>query len=379
MENNSTKLIKILNRIPDIRQQGKVLHSLVDIVFIAIVATVAGADDWECMQIFAEDHIEWFRKYIPLTNGIPSHDTIERVFKQINPKIFMKCFMEWTQMVANIIKKGTVAIDGKTMCSTYDSATGKKALHIVSAWFSETGMVLGQVKTTEKSNEITAIPELLDILDIAGYIVTIDAMGTQKEIAEKIIKNKGDYVLALKGNHPLLHKEIEEFFKEAEDKKYQKEYGINTYQSYDKGHGRIESRNYYITSNIRWLDARKEWKNLTSIGKVVYHSEQNGKKTCETRYYLCSIEADAPKFANTVRKHWGIESMHWSLDVTFNEDSKRVRKDHAPENLSVLHKFAYNILKLEKSKKRRSLKAKRFKASGSLSYLEKVLSCISTD
>ena len=348
-------------------------------VFIAIVATVAGADDWESMQFFAQDNIDWFRKYIPLTNGVPSHDTIERVFKQINPKIFMKCFMEWTQLVANIFKKGIIAIDGKTMCSTYDLATGKKALHIVSAWFSETDMVLGQVKTTEKSNEITAIPELLDILDIAGHIVTIDAMGTQKDIAEKIIKKKGNYVLALKGNHPLLNKEIEEFFKEAEDKKYQKEYGINTYQNYDKGHGRIEHRSYYITSNISWLDARKEWKKLTSIGMVKYHSEQNGKKTCETRYYICSIEADAIKFANAVRKHWGIESMHWSLDVTFNEDSKRVRKDNGPENLSVLHKFAYNILKLEKSKKRSSLKAKRFRASYNLDYLEKVLSCISAN
>lgn len=379
MKNNTTKLIKVLNRIPDIRQQSKVLHSLVDIVFIAIVATVAGADDWESMQFFAQDNIDWFRKYIPLTNGVPSHDTIERVFKQINPKIFMKCFMEWTQLVANIFKKGIIAIDGKTMCSTYDLATGKKALHIVSAWFSETDMVLGQVKTTEKSNEITAIPELLDILDIAGHIVTIDAMGTQKDIAEKIIKKKGNYVLALKGNHPLLNKEIEEFFKEAEDKKYQKEYGINTYQNYDKGHGRIEHRSYYITSNIRWLDARKEWKKLTSIGMVKYHSEKDGKKTCETRYYICSIEADAIKFANAVRKHWGIESMHWSLDVTFNEDSKRVRKDNGPENLSVLHKFAYNILKLEKSKKRSSLKAKRFRASYNLDYLEKVLSCISAN
>jgi len=288
-------------------------------------------------------------------------------------------FAEWTQIVADIVKGGIVAIDGKTMCGTFDSATGKKALHIVSAWFSETGMVLGQVKTTEKSNEITAIPELLDILDIAGYIVTIDAMGTQKEIAEKIIKKKGDYVLALKGNHPLLYEEVEEFFKEVEDEKYRKEHSINIYQDYNKGHGRIERRTYCITSDIRWMDAKKEWKKLTSIGMVKYHSEQNGQKKCEKRYFLCSIDDNAQKFANAVRKHWGIESMHWSLDVTFKEDSKRVRKDNAPENLSVLHKFAYNILKLEKSKKRRSLKAKRFKASGSLDYLEKILSCISAD
>lgn len=375
METKSSKLISILNQIPDVRQESKVLHSLVDIIFIAIVASVAGADDWGCIEIFAQDHEEWFNKYIPLANGVPSHDTFERVFKQINPKIFMKCFMEWTQIIAEIVKGGIIAIDGKTMCGSSDPITGKKALHIVSAWFSETGMVLGQVKTTEKSNEITAIPELLDILDITGCIVTIDAMGTQKDIAEKIIKNKGDYILALKGNHPLLHQEVEEFFEQVEDEEYREEYRINLCQKYDKGHGRIERRDYYITSSLGWMDARKEWKKLTSIGMVVYHSERNGHKKCEKRYFLCSIGDDVGKFAHAVRQHWGIESMHWSLDVTFNEDAKKVRKDHGPENLSILHKFAYNILKQEKTQKR-SLRAKRFKASGNLEYLDKVLSSL---
>jgi predicted transposase YbfD/YdcC len=375
MCNENKSLLAILSKVPDTRQQAKVMHSLVDILFISIVATIAGADDWQCIEDFVEAKADWFRKFIPLANGVPSHDTIERVFKQIDPKIFLQCFMEWTQLIAEIVQKGVIAIDGKTMRGSYDSVNGKKALHMVSAWFSETGITYGQVKTAEKSNEITAIPELIDLLDLTGQIVTTDAMGTQKDIAAKIIGKKGDYVLALKGNHPLLYAEVEQFFAEVEDPEFRKLYSVNTCTKKEKGHGRIEYREYYITSLLKWLDARKEWKNLTSIGMVVYHSEKNGVKTTETRYFLCSIEAGPEKFAYAARQHWGIESMHWSLDVTFNEDSKRVRKENAPENLALLHKFAFNVLKMEKTRKR-SLKAKRFKASLSLDYLEKVLNCL---
>jgi predicted transposase YbfD/YdcC len=373
-EENKT-LITILSKVPDFRQQSKVMHALVDILFISIVATIAGADDWQCIEDFAIAKENWLKKYIPLTNGVPSHDTLERVFRQINPKMFLQCFMEWTEMIAAIVKGGVVAIDGKTMRGSHDSINGKKALHMVSAWFSESGLVFGQVKTTEKSNEITAIPELLDLLDLTGQIVTTDAMGTQKEIAGKIIGKKGDYVLALKGNHPLLYTEVEEFFKEVKDAEFKKTHKIDTYQEKEKGHGRIECRDYYITSSLKWMDARKEWPKLTSIGMVEYHREENGNKISETRYFLSSIAADAPKFANAVRSHWGIESMHWSLDITFSEDSKRVRKDNGPENLALLHKFAFNILKMEKTRKR-SLKAKRFYASLKLDYLEKILNCL---
>jgi len=369
-------LIEILSSIPDIRQEAKVRHNLVDIIFIAIVATLANAEDWALMEIFATENEEWLRKYITLPNGIPSHDTIERAFKWIDPKMFLKSFTEWTEMVSEITKCGVVAIDGKTMRGTHDKINGKKALHIVSAWFSETGLVLGQVKTSEKSNEITAIPELLSIIDVTGCVVTIDAMGTQKDIAAKIIEKKADYVLALKGNQKLLHEDIIEFFKKNDDKNFSAEYNIQKYSEKDQGHGRIESRSYYISSRIDWLESREEWKQLNSIGMVVYTREENGEKKTEKRYYLCSIGDDAKKFAYAVRKHWGIESMHWSLDVSFNEDSKRTRKDNSPENLSLLHKFAYNILKLDKNEKK-SLRARRYKAGVSRKYLEKVIALIS--
>lgn len=368
-------LVDIFEKVEDTRQQGKVKHLLLDIIFIAIVATVAGIDDWEDMEEYALQKEVWFRKYLELPNGVPSCDTIKRAFQVIEPKAFLQCFMEWTQFLSEKINNaGVIAIDGKTMRSTYDDKNNKKALHIVSGWFSETGMVLGQVKTFEKSNEITAIPELLDILAVTGNIVTIDAMGTQKDIAEKIISKKGDYVLALKGNHPILHSEVIEFFKEAESKEFCEEYAIKHITQNDKGHGRIEKREYYITSKINWMDGRKDWKGLNSIGMVVYtRVKKNEEKKTECRYFLCSINDDVDRFAYAVRKHWGIESMHWSLDVTFREDSKRTRKENAPINLSMLYKIAYNILKNDKTVKK-SIKTKRLRATLNEEYLEKLLS-----
>lgn len=366
-------LTNFLAIIPDERQQAKVKHPLVTILFTAIVATIGGSDDWEEIEDFVTEKIDWFKKYVNFPFGIPSHDTYERVFRWVNPKIFMQSFLDWTNMISAVVKGGVVAIDGKTMCGTGDGITGKKALHIVSAWSSETGLVLGQIKTSEKSNEITAIPELIDILDIAGCIVTIDAMGTQTKIAEKIVTAKADYVLALKGNQETLQGEVVNFFESADDEKYQEEHKIKTFKEISKGHGRSEIREAYISSDIGWMvDAKKNWKRLTSIGMVKYQREENGKKTVEKRYFICSIEDNAEKFSHVVRKHWGIESMHWVLDVVFNEDSKRVRKDNGPENLSVLLKFAYNYLKKDTTP-RKSLKRKRFKASISTSYLESIL------
>ena len=369
-------IISILEEIPDYRQQGKVRHPLVSLIFTSIVATIAGADDWECIEEFAKERLKWLQKYVSFPNGIPSHDTFERVFRMIDPKLMLQSFQKWTNLFSSIIKGGVVAIDGKTMCGTGDEMNGKKALHIVSAWFSETGMVLGQVKTDEKSNEITAIPELLDILDVAGCIVTIDAMGTQTDIAEKIVGKKADYILNLKANHPLLHEEVVKFFENSQDEGHRSEHKIDTCRQMDKGHGRIECREAFITSEIEWMkEAKKDWKNLKSIGMIVYSRDVGGEKVTERRYFLCSIPASAEKFSNAVRKHWGIESMHWSLDTTFNEDSKRVRKDNAPENLAILLKFAYNYIKKDTTVKK-SLKKKRFKASLSMSYLETIMDLI---
>lgn len=369
-------MIDFLSIIPDERQIAKVHHPLITILFTAIVATIAGCNDWEDMEDFVSEKQEWFEKYVEFPHGIPSHDTYERVFRWVNPKIFMQSFLDWTTMVSAVVKGSVVAIDGKTMRGTADNITGKKALHIVSAWCSETGLVLGQVKTHEKSNEITAIPDLLDILNVTGCIVTIDAMGTQTKIAEKIIKAKADYVLALKGNHEILHNEVIKFFENTNDEKYQEEHQIKTHREITKGHGRNEIREAFITSDIKWMvDAKKDWKNLESIGMVRYQREENGQKTTDERYFICSIDDNPEKFSHIVRKHWGIESMHWVLDVVFNEDSKRIRKDNGPENLSVLLKFAYNYLRKDTTP-RKSLRRKRFKASISTSYLEKILNLI---
>lgn len=374
-----TSFIEIFEPIPDERQQGKIKHNLLEIIFIAIVATLGGADDWEEIEWFARQKEDWFRKRLKLENGIPSHDTFERCFSWINPKIFLQCFMEWTMMVSKIVKGGIVAIDGKTMRGTADELKGKKALHIVSAWFKETGMVLGQVRTDEKSNEITAIPELLDILDITGCIVTIDAMGTQKDIAEKIIEKKADYVLVLKQNHPVLYDEVAKYFEDRlKDEALDRE-KIERYRELDNSHGRIETREYHLTTDIKWMTTKNEWKGLSSIGMVTYISEKNGEKKKETRYMLCSIGSDVKKFAKAVRSHWGIESMHWSLDVTFNEDAKKTKKDSAPENLALLHRLVLNILKLDKSKKT-SLRKKRRIAGWNHEFLESLFeNCISDE
>lgn len=364
-------LLTIIEKVPDKRQEAKVLHPLTDIIFIAIVATLAGADDWEAMEDFASLREEWFRKFISLPNGIPSHDTIQRAFEWIPPKILNKCIVEWTQMISEIYKGGIVAIDGKTMRGTNDKQKGKKAIHVVSAWYSENKMVLGQVATDEKSNEITAIPELLEILNITGCIVTVDALGTQKGIAEKVIEKKADYVMALKGNHPLLHEEVKKFFDAIDDPKYMEEYDIKTWESKEKDHGRIDIRKYYYTTKIKWLDARQEWKGLNGLGMVIHKSESQGQVTEEKRYYLGSI-TEVEEFAKASRRHWGVESMHWSLDVSLKEDSKRTRTNCSPENLAILGRLAYNILKLDTSKKK-SLRRKRQEAGWDVKFLESLL------
>jgi len=369
MNNDMKDLIKIFERIPDERQSGKIKHLLCDVIFIAIIATVASCDDYEEIEEYATENEEWFRKYLQLPNGIPSHDTIERVFSWINPKLLTSCFADWTSLISKSSipikveteegtskQQGIIAIDGKTMRATGSSE--KKAMHVVSAWFSEDKMVLGQVQTSEKSNEITAIPELLKILDITGNIVTIDAMGTQTKIANEIVAKKADYVLAVKTNHVSLHTPIVEFFNEL-DKKLIEEYKISHFHQTEKGHGRIETRDFYITDQIKWLEPNTKWAKLTSIGMVVYKSEKNGKANTEVRYFIASIPANAELFAKAVRSHWGVESMHWLLDLTFNEDRRRNRIDNSAINLASLLRLSLNILRTAENPRKRPIKKLR--------------------
>jgi len=348
-----SEFIKLFENLPDSRQPGKVKHRLMDIIFIAIVGTIVGCDDFESIEEFAKVKRSWFQKYLQLPYGIPSHDTIERVFHDLDSSSFLQIFLSYARVHMPQLGQGTIAIDGKTMRGTGDDV--KNPLHIVNAYFSETGMVLGQVTTDEKSNEITAIPLLLELLTVKGHIVTMDAMGTQTKIAEAIVRKGGDYVLALKGNHPILHKEVVDFFAQNPSDIE----GFQHLHQISKAHGRAETRDYYITDAIRWMDARKDWAKLASIGMAVTRWEKAGVQHEEKRYFLCSIEPQPHKFAYAVRNHWGVESMHWSLDVTFNEDKRKTRKDFAGENLAQMLRFVYNILKRRPTYNGRKMTKKR--------------------
>lgn len=374
MNNAISQFVSLFEDLPDQRQEWKIKHKLVDIIFIAVVATIADCDDWEEMEWFAHEKESWFRKYIELPNGIPSHDTIERVFSWLDPNAFRTRFMQWTSLLlASSETKGIVAIDGKTMRGTKDAE--KYPLHVVNAWFSETGMVLGQVFTEEKSNEITAIPELLKLLDISGQIVTMDAMGTQTEIAKKITEKSGDYVLAVKGNQPTLLDDIRLFFSSELEKKSS---NILHIRKTEKGHGRVETRDYYTCNDTGWLDPEGRWAGLKSIGMVRRRSTKtdSDEETEEVRYYISSLSADASRFAYAVRQHWGVESMHWSLDMTFNEDRRRSRKDNAAKNLSQLLRLSYDILKSFGKQKKMPLKRMRKKALVDETYLEMLVAAV---
>jgi predicted transposase YbfD/YdcC len=362
--------------IKDFRQEGKILHNLIDILFISIAASVAGADEWETVMLFAQEREEWLKKFIELPNGIPSIHTFRRVFRMIDTKQFEKCFIYWIKNIARETKGKVIAIDGKTARGAKDTTEDKSPIHIVSAWMSQTGLVLGQVKTDEKSNEITAIPELLDLLFIEGATVTTDALGTQKEIAKKIYKDKkANYVLALKKNHETMYNDVDDYFKFAIKENF-KDISYQYFKKSEKGHGRIETREYYLITDISWLEGKESWCGLQSIGMAKCRSIRKGKETEEIRYFLCSISTIS-SFAEAVREHWGVESMHWTLDVSFGEDKSRIRKDNEAENFALLRKIAINILKIEKKndspKRPQSYKTKRMKAFINVEFLEKVL------
>jgi predicted transposase YbfD/YdcC len=349
------------------RQESKIKHNLMEIMFIVLVSTIAGCDDWQEIELFAKEREYWFKKHIELPNGIPSHDTMERVFRWIEPKQFEKSFICWTNDFKSLKNRQTIAIDGKTCRGSSDKSIDRTAIHMVSAWACENSLILGQVKTAEKSNEITAIPELLELLSIKNNIITIDAMGTQKEIAKKIIEKKGDYVLALKGNQSNLQIDVSDYFKFAIKESF-KDIDFKQYQTMDKGHGRIEKRKYYLINDIKWLNNKEKWAGLKGIGMVESTVIKADLKTVETRYFITSLTGTAEEFGNAVRNHWGVESMHWILDVVFKEDKNTVRKDFAPQNLAVLRRIALNILKKDTSIKK-SLKIKRLKAALNLDYL----------
>jgi predicted transposase YbfD/YdcC len=363
----------------DKREQGKVKHKLIDIVFIVISAVICGCNEWKDIKLWlsCDVNIKWLKKYIELPNGIPSLSTIGRLFNIISPKQFEKCFANWMKVAVELPAEDIVSIDGKTCRGTIDE-NSTRGVHIVSAVCRSYGLVVGQVKTDEKSNEITAIPDLLDMLHIKGCVVSIDAMGCQKEIASKIIHEcKADYVLSLKGNQEGLHNDVIECFDflRADNKIENIDIAYNLsckfgdvlgdkelalLKTKDHGHGRIETRKYYYTQKLKYVDMKGKWEGLKGVGLVVRDVEIKGKTSREASYFITSVK-DVKTFEKAVRGHWNVESMHWSLDVTYKDDANKTRKGTAPQNMSLLKRIALNAVKNDKTKKpNESMKGKRF-------------------
>ncbi len=361
------KLSTILGQIEDPRRDLSKLHSLNDILLVGILAVISGAETWNNMEEYAITKEDFLRTFLELPHGIPSHDTFNRVFSAINSEQFEEAFINWVNTLVKLTKGEVIAIDGKTIRGAKEY--GKKSpIHMVSAWANENNMVLGQVKTDEKSNEITAIPKLLDILELEGTIISIDAMGTQTNIATKIIENDADYILAVKENQLQLLEDVQDEFRFSKK--------IESSTNHELDHGRIETRICSVISDFQFIKPNNKWKNLCKVIRVQSTREfKNSDKITEksVRYYISSLKADSERFQKAIRSHWAVENkLHWVLDVAFSEDASRKRKGNAAQNYSILLKIALNLLKNEKTLKV-GIKGKRLKAGWDDQYLLKVL------
>lgn len=348
-------------------------HLLLDIIVIAICAAICGADTWEDVELFGISKENLFRQFLKLPHGIPSHDTFGRVFGRLDAEQFQSCFVRWIQAVEELILGQVVTLDGKTLRRSHDRGNGKEALHLVSAWASENRLVLGQRVVDDKSNEITAIPQLLDILELSGCIVTIDAIGCQTAIVERIIDKQCDYVLPVKENQGRLHEALRGLFDDPAEMRW---VDCDYHKTVSKGHGRLEIRECWTTSDpeyLQYIATLSEWKGLQSIGVVQTERRRGDERTAKRRYFISSLSSDAQQMLHAVRTHWEIENkVHWILDVVFREDDCRVRKGNGAQNFAVLRHIALNLLRREKTTKR-SIRARRLKAGWDNAYLLKVL------
>jgi predicted transposase YbfD/YdcC len=356
-------------------------HDLLDVLVIALCTLLCGGESFNDMEDFGKAKREWFQTFLSLRNGIPSHDTFNRVFAALDPAQFLDCFLRWTQSVRQAVPQEIVALDGKALRRALNQDQNVK--YIVSAWAEGNGLVLGQLKVADKSNEITAVPELLRVLELSGCIVTVDAMGCQKKIAQEIVEADADYVLALKGNQETVHEEVKTFLDETLAEKQGPRLpgaplspaaaALASWETVEKDHGRLEIRRYFQSAQLDWFADLAKWEGLRSVGMVEAIREIGGKKTVERRYFLSSLPLDAPLFARAVRGHWGVENkLHWVLDVHFREDQSRARAGFAAENLATLRRLALNLLKREKTKQR-GIKGKQLNASWNHAYLLQLL------
>jgi predicted transposase YbfD/YdcC len=374
-------LIEQFKELPDPRVNRTKDHDLIDILVIAICTLLCAGESFNDMEDFGHAKHDWFKTFLTLRNGIPSHDTFNRVFAALDPEAFLDCFLRWTQSLRQAVAQEIVALDGKALRRALNA--DQRVKYVVSAWAESNALVLGQLKVADKSNEITALPELLRVLELSGCIVTVDAMGTQKKIAREIIEADADYVLALKGNHETVHEEVKSFLdhtvaertqpRAVGAKLSQAAATLAVLETVEKDHGRIETRRYYQSAELNWFADRAQWEGLRSVGMVEAMREIGGQRTVERRYYLTSLAPDVATFARAARGHWGVENkLHWVLDVCFREDQSRARAGYAAENLAALRRLALNLLKREKTKKR-GIKGKQLNASWDHAYLLRLL------
>lgn len=361
-----TSIYDYFSKIPDPRINRNKKHNLTDIIVLSILAVICGAESYDSIEEFGKARIDFLKNVLYLPSGIPSHDTINRVFSLIKPDKFEVVFIQWADSLRD--KKDVnevIALDGKTVRGSKDSFHNKSAIHIVSAWASQNGLVLGQRKVDGKSNEITAIPELLEMINIKGSIVTIDAMGTQKHIAKTIIDNEANYILALKGNQSYMKEDVESLCNRSKPD--------SENEAIEKGHGRIETRNCKVFNKIELLEDKENWSELKSVIKITSQREIKDKITTEIRLYISSLKCDATEFNQYIRQHWSVENnLHWVLDMTFREDEQRKRDKFAAQNFAIVRKIALNLLKKENSNKL-SLRTKRLKAGWNNEFLIKIL------
>lgn len=359
-------------RLPDPREGQNVQHPLLSILTIAICGVICGADSWVDVAMFGEAKRDWFEQFLPLPHGVPSHDTFSRVFRHIDADAFEKCFREWTQEICALAQDEVVALDGKRLRRSKETGLGREGIHLVSAWASEQRLVLAQEQVAQGSNEIAALKRLLGLVDVSHTVVTIDGIGCQTGIAQAIVNQQADYVLAVKGNQPVLAEDVQAAFAaNGRDSRFDYAKTVN------KGHGRIEIRECWVTDVpdvLAFIAQHKTWPNLRCLVKLRAERRVSDTTEVETRYYISTLPPDAARLLTVVRSHWHIEnSLHWVLDMAFNEDLSRVRKDHAPRNLALLRRIALNLLKQDTSLKV-GIKAMRLRAGWDTSYLLRVLS-----